>query len=337
MRVGVEIYGDTATVYRDFAVEAYGSPCFEEWALGVAEDPEVLAWLATLPDRKRQANLVFAAARWHGVPAPGPYDALRAALLGDGPDGPIRATILSRATQTNEVGRLATLLPAFASVAGGRPISLIEVGTSAGLCLFPDRFAYRWTGGDIGGDIHEIGDGPLLTCEVTGEPPLPARRTDRRVARRHRPGYPSTWPTTTRWRGSRCWCGPSRTNAASGSRAAVAIARADLPRIERGDLLERLPALLDEARHHQPDAEVVVFHSAVIAYLTAPDRVRFATMMAELVAAGRCRWVSNEGPARAARRRTGRSHGAAGPYFVLGVDGRGVAFTHGHGATLDWL
>jgi len=35
-----------------------------------------------------------------------------------GDRGRIRATILERATQTNEVGRLATLLPAFASVPG---------------------------------------------------------------------------------------------------------------------------------------------------------------------------------------------------------------------------
>ncbi len=331
----MEIYGDTATVYRDFAVEAYGSPCFEEWALGVAEDPEVLAWLATLPDRKRQANLVFAAARWHGVPAPGPYDALRAALLGDGPDGPIRATILSRATQTNEVGRLATLLPAFASVAGGRPISLIEVGTSAGLCLFPDRFAYRWTGGDIGGDIHEIGNGPLLTCEVTGEPPLPrvvptvAWRAGIDVA-----PVDVADDDAVAWLEMLVW--PEQEERRERLRAAVAIARADLPRIERGDLLERLPALLDEARHHQPDAEVVVFHSAVIAYLTAPDRVRFATMMAELVAAGRCRWVSNEGPRVLPDVVPAGVMAPVGPYFVLGVDGRGVAFTHGHGATLDW-
>ena len=69
---------------------------------------------------------MFAAARWHGVPAPGPYDGLREALLGD--DGTIRATILGRSTQTNEVGRLATLTPAFAEAgrraargpAGGR-------------------------------------------------------------------------------------------------------------------------------------------------------------------------------------------------------------------------
>ena len=80
--------------YAEFAdVRDGDSPCFEEWARGVAADPEVLAWLETLPELKRQPNLVFAAARWHGVPAPGPYAALREALLGD--DGPIRATILS--------------------------------------------------------------------------------------------------------------------------------------------------------------------------------------------------------------------------------------------------
>ena len=44
---------------------------------------EVRAWLETLPAPRRQPNLVFAAARWHGVATPAPYAALRAALLGD--------------------------------------------------------------------------------------------------------------------------------------------------------------------------------------------------------------------------------------------------------------
>ena len=77
------------------------SPCFEEWALGVADDAVVLAWLATLPPVKRQPNLVFAAARWHGAPAPAPYDALRTVLLEQEPE--VRATVMARATQTNEV------------------------------------------------------------------------------------------------------------------------------------------------------------------------------------------------------------------------------------------
>ena len=85
----------------------------------------MLAWLAELPAIKQQPNLVFAAARWHGVPAPGPYAGLREALLGD--DGSIRDTILTRSTQTNEVGRLATLAPAFALL-GEEPLALLEVG-----------------------------------------------------------------------------------------------------------------------------------------------------------------------------------------------------------------
>ena len=76
------LYDDVIEEYRDFATYAAGdSPCFEEWAVGVAEDPEVLAWLDTLPPIKRQPNLVLAAARWHGAPAPGPYDGLRRVLL----------------------------------------------------------------------------------------------------------------------------------------------------------------------------------------------------------------------------------------------------------------
>ncbi|MGZ5401327.1 MAG: DUF2332 family protein, partial [Nocardioides sp.] len=105
----MQLYSDVAEQYADFARYADGSPCFREWALAVAEDDDVLAWIAALPPIKQQANLVFAAARWHGVAAPGPYAGLRAGLLGD--DGTIRSTILARATQTNEVGRLATLTP----------------------------------------------------------------------------------------------------------------------------------------------------------------------------------------------------------------------------------
>ena len=126
----MEPYADVVAAYRDFAgYAAADSPTFAAWAAAVADDPDVVAWIGTLPGIKQQPNLVFAAARWHGVAAPGPYGALREALLADGvggadhadgAGGPIRATILGRATQTNEVGRLATLVPAFARIAADR-------------------------------------------------------------------------------------------------------------------------------------------------------------------------------------------------------------------------
>ena len=99
----------TASFGRDAERDSPASPTGPR---GVVDDRRCWRGSRELPQIKQQPNLVFAAARWHGVPAPGPYAGLRDALLGD--DGTIRATILARATQTNEAGRLATLMPAFA-------------------------------------------------------------------------------------------------------------------------------------------------------------------------------------------------------------------------------
>lgn len=168
----MQVLGDVRTSCRNYAVYAAGnSPCFEEWALGVAEDPEVHRWLAPLPEPKRQPNLVFAAARWCGLAAPTPYDDLREVLLGD--TGRSLATIFERATHTNEVASLATLLPAFARVPGNGPVGLLEVGASAGLCLYP-------TGGPTCGppttDHGTVTAGsatPTLLADVSGPAALP--------------------------------------------------------------------------------------------------------------------------------------------------------------------
>lgn len=328
----MEPFADAAAQYAEFVVEAQGaSPCFEEWARGVADDPEVLAWLGTLPEAKRQPNLVFAAARWHGVPAPGPYDALRAALLAD--DGTIRGTILRRSTQTNEVGRLATLTPAFAALSEGRPLALLEVGASAGLCLYPDRYDYAWR--TAAGVVRSVpGAGPLLTCDVSGDAPLP----ERVPAVAWRGGVDLNPLAVTdedamAWLRTLVW--PEHEDRRRRLAQAVEIARRDPPDLVRGDLLAELPVLVERAASAGP---VVVFHSAVIAYLEPAARDRFSRLMADLVADGRCHWVSNEGagvlPAVTA---TGPSVPEGTPTFVLGVDGRAVAWTHGHGRSMTWL
>jgi len=104
-----------AARYGDFAGAASGqSACFEQWATEVSGDQDVLGWLADLPEDKQQPNLVFAAARWHGVPAPGAYQVLRDALIHD--NGAIRSTIMKRSTQTNEVVTALVELPQVCSV-----------------------------------------------------------------------------------------------------------------------------------------------------------------------------------------------------------------------------
>ena len=130
-----------AHLYRRFAeVEARGvSDVYDDWASGVAGDDEVLALLEALPAAKRQPNLVFAAARLVGAPV-GPYRPFREWLLARWAE--VEPEIRGRSTQTNEAARCAVLLPVLSALEG--PLALIEVGASAGLCLQPHRYGYRY-------------------------------------------------------------------------------------------------------------------------------------------------------------------------------------------------
>jgi hypothetical protein len=321
------MHGDLAERYRDFAVYARGdSPCFEEWALAVAGDPEVLAWLSDLPEHKQQPNLVFAAARWHGAVAPAPYDELRRVLLTD--ETRVKQTILARATQTNEVGRLASVVPLLAGL--GEPLALVEVGASAGLCLFPDRYDYEWR--SVGS--LRAGVGPVLGADATGPLPVPDRHPQ--VAWRGgcdlnpldvADADQMAWLETLVW--------PEQEGRRGRLRSAIGIAAQDPPQLLAGDLLDLVPGLVEEAgRHGVP----VVFHSVVAAYLDEGDRDRFVALMTGLVARGRCRWVSNEAPGVLPTvTATGPSPGPPAGRLVLALDGRAVAWTHPHGQAIDWL
>lgn len=149
----------TRAWYERFArQEAAGrSPLYVAWAEGVAADDEVLALLGELPPEKRQPNLLFACARWCGAD-----DGMRAAAAADADGGGMSYTafrefVLSqwttvsgemrvRSTQTNEPGRTASILPVLAQIDDAEgPLALIEVGASAGLCLYPDRYSFRFT------------------------------------------------------------------------------------------------------------------------------------------------------------------------------------------------
>jgi len=320
----VELYTDVARQYADFALYADDSPCLQDWALRAADDSELLAWIATLPPVKQQPNLIFAAARWHGVPAPGHYVGLRDALLAD--DGSIRATILARATQTNEVGRLATLTPFLAEL--GPRLALLEVGASAGLCLYPDRWSYAWA--TPAGTVS-AGAGPRLDCAVTGT--FPGTVTPPEVAWRGgvdlNPLDP-TDPDAMAWLTNLVW--PEQDDRRERLETAIAIARTQPPDLVAGDLLEALPALVEVAAAHAP---VVVFHSAVIAYLEPADRDRFVALMSGLVEDGVCHWISNEAPQVLPTVSVTAPDGSDQPgRFVLGVDGRARARTHGHGASM---
>ncbi|SFC15706.1 hypothetical protein SAMN04487968_10490 [Nocardioides terrae] len=319
---------DIEASYRYHAAEMTSSPCYEDWALGVADDPEVLGLLSTLPTDKQQANLVFTAARWHGL-APGPYADLRTLLLG--PDWPtVRSTILSRRTQTNEVGRLTALVPAI-SLLGEQPLALVELGASAGLCLFPDRFDHVWEGV---GSLRGSG-GPVLTTAADGPVPIPAAhpRVVARVGVDLNP-LDVTSADDVSWLRALVW--PGQDERLARLSAAIEVARAEPPRILAGDMHERLDEAL--ALAEASGGVPVVQHSAAVAYLDAAARARFDARMRGLVAAGRCHWISLEGaPVLPEIAATASRPAATAHPFCLAVDGRAVGWATGHGDALTWL
>ena len=152
--------------YRRFAnCEAAGrSPVYVDLARHVATDERTLAFLAGLPDDRRQPNLLFGAVQYLRGPLIG-RAAFDAALAEQPAD--LARVMRTRTTQTNLPARCATLLPVLAALP--QPLVLVEVGASAGLCLYPDRYAYDYDGHHV----SPARGGPVLRCRASPGTPLP--------------------------------------------------------------------------------------------------------------------------------------------------------------------
>jgi hypothetical protein len=322
-------HSQLASIYDAFAkYEAAGrSSLYVEICSGIASEPELLSRLATLPTTKQQPNLLLAAVKYlYGTASGWPH--FRA--LANDHWQEVQAVIRGRRTQTNEPARCATLLPLLASLP--QPLALLEVGASAGLCLLPDMYAYDYNGRRVAARAPVATTPPIFRCTATPQTPIPSRNVD--VAWRAgldlspldcRNADDANWLRALVWPGE-------------GQRArlldeAIAIAQTSRPRVEQGDLRHDLVALAKEA---PKDATLVVFHTAVLAYVPeAGDRVAFANEVRRFGA----RWVSNESAKLSEEFARANSFNAANVWgkFLLSLDGKPVAYTDAHGTSIEWL
>jgi hypothetical protein len=314
---------DRSRIARDFrsfveAAAAAPSPLYAELAAAVADDDLILDFLADLPREEQQPMLLFGTVAFlYGVP--GGADDLRNRIRGD--RDRIRETMLSRFTQTNEPARCAALITALGDIDG--PVGLVEVGSSAGLCLYPDRYSYEFDGRPVGprSRVH-------LTCTTTGAVPVPDRLPE--VAARagidRNPLDPGD-PDDRAWLRALIWPGPNAAPRLDRLDAAAAIAAEEPATVLTGDLIDRLPAALDLL---PVDCTPVVFHTAVLAYLARARREEFVDLVRSLGV----RWIAQESAGIV----PGMPRDLAGPdSFVLSIDGRPVARTAPHGGRIDWL
>ena len=291
---------------------------YEILAAEVAADPFVLAFLASLPPAKRQPNLVFAAARYL-LGRSADIASLRAVMADRGAE--LAVVIQARRTQTNEPARCASLLPALMLLP--QPLALLEVGASAGLTLLPDRYSYDYAGHRITGNDPQA---PVLHCKPSGPVPLP----DRVPAVSWRAGLdlnPLDVASDADMRWLECLLWPGERGRRQRLVGAIATARRDPPAVHRGDLLTDLPALASQA---PSGATLVIYHSAVLGYLSAAERRRFAALVRGMDAV----WLANDVPQvlNVAAPVTGDSS------FQIVRDGHTLlALTDPHGTWLRWL
>ncbi|MET4157913.1 DUF2332 domain-containing protein [Agromyces sp. PvR057] len=327
MSTSTDAAASTADRYRAFAeVEAHGmSATYEAWARGVATDAATQALIDELPPRKRQPNLVFSAARLLGA-VPGPY-ADFASWLAEHWNA-VREVATTHATQTNEAARCALHLPVLAAIEG--PIALLEVGASAGLCLYPDRYGYRYSGRP---QLDPV-DGPsavVLDCAVRGTTPVPVPTSMPEIV--WRAGIDLN-PLDVRsqadvdWLDALVW--PEHDDRRARLRAATGIAAASPPHLVGGDLNEHLAALAAAA---PPEATLVVFHTAVLMYLDEAGRERFRRQVGELPG----HWVSVEGRRVVPGIRVRDDVPNESSDLVLALDGVQRAWAQPHGRALTWV
>jgi hypothetical protein len=307
-----------ASMYADFARrEARGvSPMYERLAFAISGDEEILALLQTVPKAKRQPNLLLGVVRLLGGPLDDPA-AFRDFTMSNW--AVIKAELRARATQTNEAGRCALLLPVLAMLP--QPLALLEVGAAAGLGLYPDRYVYRY------GDREVGSSGPVLSCALTGiAPPTRLPEVAWRAGLDLNP-LDVADPADVAWLEALIW--PEHHHRRDRLRGAAAIAAADPPTLNRGDLVDDLPSLAAQA---PADATLVVFHTSVLYQVPTVRRTLFVDLVRGLPG----HWIAVEAPDVLSYEGLPPAPDEA-LHNVLALDGTPLAWTRGHGQAMAWF
>ncbi len=176
--------------FLQFATEcADSSALYHHLSLAIAEDRELLELAETARTGQPVPNLLFGAVHrlldsnrevplamyYPSLSEPcncssgAAFSAFRDFVLSHRES--VTDLLATRLVQTNEVRRCAYLFPSMMYAARwfkGRPLALIEIGTSAGLNLLWDKYAYRY------GDLDGLGDAEspvLIRSEMRGSIP----------------------------------------------------------------------------------------------------------------------------------------------------------------------
>lgn len=346
---------ELSAIWTYFAEHECGeySQLYTQISETVAANDAVLNLVLEAPATSHQPNVLLAAV--HYLLLGGLDHPLAAVYTGEsGADaGPLfadvclthRAEILgllaTRHTNTNEVGRSAVIGPALTAVAQrlGAPLGLVDVGCSAGLNLFCDRYLLdygaRGTTGPLDAGVR------IESGIVGGDAPIARQLPEiRSRVGLDRDPMDLSVDDNARWLLACIWPDTGRLPRA---RTAIAAAQSTPPDLVRGDAVDDLAAVVLGL---PADATAVVVTTWVLAYLPPSRRIAFSETLAVVSRTRPIAWVSAEGVgvvdefAGITPPVDGNRTDASLLGLVTFRDGVGVpellAFVQPHGAWIDW-
>ena len=309
---------DMAGFFRHFVSEVSNSPLYAALCPLLAEDKTALSMYADVPGTQRRPNLLLAALHYSVLrdqthSFAGWFKTVGGTKPADDPDlklalssftterfDELKELVSKGATQTNEVGRSALVLPALSTLGAeqSKTVAIVEIGTSAGLNLCPDAYAITYSNPD--GTSTTIGpqESPVRIATDSSQSPEPlpfaaieALRLGARIGVDLNPLDP-TDEFQARWLCALIW--PDDTTRFLRLRAALNYA-ADHPiDIVQGDAVETVGAQIASV----PAEEYpVVITTWVLTYLTEPQRRAFSQELDRAAQTRDFAWIAMEHPA----------------------------------------
>ena len=334
--------------FARFSEETYigSSPLYAALAKGVAEDIEVLD-IASSARGIPVPNLLFAAVHYLLLKGEAGtiasfYPSLTGDPLNNGEAYPhfhefclshelaVRRLLSTRLVQTNEVGRCAYMMPAFSFIANenpGLPLALVDIGTSAGLHLLWDSYAYVYSDGVLAG---EPSSPVTIQAEVRGNisPPIPSNFP----AVVFRAGIDLnpvclTDADESLWLRALIW--PEHEPRAAQLEAAIGLATDGPPTLVAGNAVEQPPDILERI----PEGSTLcIFHNYTLNQFSLDDRGRFDAMLDEYSMNRDVHLLSGEG-------RWGHDYATLELVSIRGGSrsSRKLANVDFHGRWLEWI
>ena len=329
----------------------------------IAEDERVLRLMEVTPTEQRFPMLLLAVV--HDLLLEGAAHPLRAFYLSLGGRFPneadlgqtfvdfcmqhahiITAQLKHRATQTNEIGRVAALRPVLAQLSadGVSEIAIAEFGASAGLNLLLDQYEVRYTGGIVAGP----GDPAVsIACELRGMPPPRAFLEGQLPKIVYRAGLDRRpvrldSESEVRWLLACVW--PDQIDRFRRTEAAIQVAKHEHLSVTAGLLPDDVPAFLAKVPR---EPHLCILTTWVLAYLSEEERTILDEHVSAVAQTRDLTWILAESP-----RFLGAHAESRAAHFGVHTDGTllmqrsyrdgartdtALADMHGHATWMRWF